>query len=85
MTNAQYAAMKLAFQHLEKPEDVAAHRKVFSGDILTSGDCRALIVACWRSSVSEEADLKELAEHFFNRYDFNDKVKIDGMNRVLFN
>lgn len=84
MTNAQLAALKLAFQCLEKPEDVAAQIKIFAGEELNTGDCRALIVACYRNACACESDAYQLAEHFFNRYDYNDKVKIDGLNRVLF-
>ena len=84
MTSAQIVAMKLALSSIEKPEEQSAYIGLISGQELANGDCRALLTACARNGVSDESDVKELAEHFFNRYDFNDKVKIDALGRITF-
>lgn len=84
MTKSQLVAMTLAMQSLEKPEDLDARNKLWSGQELDSGDCRALIVACWRNNSSAEPDVKQLAEWFFDRYGFDDKVKIVNLFRVEF-
>lgn len=84
MTHAQIVAMKLALFSIEKLEEQAAYIALISGQELNKGDCRALLTACARNGVSDESDVKELAEHFFNRYDFDDKVKVDALGRILF-
>lgn len=84
MTKSQLVAMTLAMQCIEKSEDLNARSKLWSGQELDSGDCRALIVACWRNDLSTEPDVKQLAEWFFDRYGFDDKVKIVNLFRVEF-
>ncbi len=80
----QLVAMDLSMKSLEKSEDFEARNKLWSGQDLDDGDCRALIVACWRSGCSDESDVKELAEWFFERYGFDDKVKVVNLYKVEF-
>lgn len=80
----QLVAMNLAMKSLEKPEDFEARHKLWSGQDLDSGDCRALIIACHRDAVSTEQDVKQLAEWFFERYGFDDKVKVVNLFKVEF-
>lgn len=84
MTQNQLVAMNIAMQSLEKSEDYDARNKIWSGVDLDNGDCRALILACWRNESSEESDIKELAEWFFERYGFDDKVKVVNLFKVEF-
>lgn len=84
MTKSQLVAMTLAMQCLEKPEDLEARNKLWSGAELDNGDCRALVVACWRNELSTESEVKQLAEWFFDRYGFDDKVKIVNLFKVEF-
>lgn len=84
MNEKQLVAMSLAMQTLEKPEDHEARNKIWSGQELNAGDCRALIIACWRSGVAEKSDLNELAEWFFERYGFDDKVRVANLYKVEF-
>lgn len=84
MTQAQIVAMKLAINSIQKPEEQAAYITLLGGGELNTGDCRALLTACARNGVSDESEVKELAEHFFTRYDFDDKVKVDALGRILF-
>ncbi|QMP81699.1 hypothetical protein [Vibrio phage XM1] len=84
MTKPQLVAITLAMQCLDKSEDLDARNKLWSGQELDNGDCRALIVACWRNDLSTELDVKQLAEWFFDRYGFDDKVKIVNLFRVEF-
>lgn len=67
-------ALRLAFQTLETEEEHVAQGKLFLGDSLNDNDCRALLRALWRNGVATQTEVNELSEHFFERYDFNDKV-----------
>lgn len=84
MTNAQQTAMLLALTAIQKPEDIEARLSLISGKDLTESDCRALIVACYRSGIACQADLSELAEWFFDRYDIDLKPKVMACGRVVF-
>lgn len=84
MNNKQLTAMRIAMQHVSKPECTKAASKIYAGEELDSGDCRALLVACARSAITDETEVKELAEHFFERYGFDCKVKVSITGRVEF-
>lgn len=84
MNNNQLTALSMALSHMSKPEDYEAKLRLLSGAELTTGDCRALIIACHRDAMSTEQDIKELAEWFFERYGFDDKVKVVNLFKVDF-
>lgn len=84
MTYLQMVAMNMALANTCKQEDYEARLKLLSGAELSNGDCRALIVACNRDATATEQDVKQLAEWFFERYGFDDKVKIVSLFKVEF-
>lgn len=75
MTPAQVEAMTYALAAVRKLECNRAKIKLLSGQELDSGDCRALLVACNRNPESAHSDVLELNDWFFERYDFDNKIK----------
>ncbi len=75
MNPEQVMAMSYALSAVRKLECNAARIKLFSGLELNSGDCRALLVACHRNAESTQKDVLKLNDWFFDRYDFDNKIK----------
>lgn len=84
MKKAQSVAMRLAISSIEKIDEFEAYEKILGGDELDANDCRAMLTACARNGVAVDTDINELADHFFERYEFNDKVKIHLDGRLQF-